>query len=49
MDGSSFCTKYGRLGTDGQETVKEFDSTDKAKKEYEKIVAEKVKKGYVEK
>jgi predicted DNA-binding WGR domain protein len=49
MDGTSFCTKYGRLGTDGQETVKEFDSADKAKKEYEKIVAEKVKKGYVEK
>ena len=49
MDGNSFCTKYGRIGTDGQETVKEFDSLDKAKKEYEKIVAEKVKKGYVEK
>ncbi len=49
MDGSSYCTKYGRIGTDGQETVKEYDSLDKAKKEYEKIVAEKVKKGYVEK
>ena len=49
MDGNSFCTKYGRIGTDGQETVKEFDTLDKAKKEYEKIVAEKVKKGYVEK
>jgi predicted DNA-binding WGR domain protein len=49
MDGSSFVTKYGRLGTDGQETIKEFDTTDKAKKEYEKLVAEKTKKGYVEK
>ncbi len=49
MDGSSFCTKYGRIGSDGQETVKEFDTADKAKKEYEKLVAEKVKKGYVEK
>ena len=49
MDGTSFCTKYGRIGTDGQETVKEFDSVDKAKKEHDKLVAEKVKKGYVEK
>ena len=49
MDGTSFCTKYGRIGTDGQETIKEFDSVDKAKKEHDKLVAEKVKKGYVEK
>jgi len=49
MDGTSFITKYGRIGTDGQETVKEFDTADKAKKEYDKLVAEKTKKGYVEK
>jgi predicted DNA-binding WGR domain protein len=49
LDGSSFTTKYGRIGADGQETIKEFDSADKAKKEYEKLVAEKTKKGYVEK
>jgi predicted DNA-binding WGR domain protein len=49
LEGSSFTTKYGRLGTDGQETMKEFDSADKAKKEYDKLVAEKTKKGYVEK
>jgi predicted DNA-binding WGR domain protein len=49
LDGSSFTTKYGRIGTDGQETIKEFDTADKAKKEYEKLVSEKVKKGYVEK
>ena len=46
LDGNSFTTTYGRLGTDGQSTTKEFDSPDKAKKEFDKLVAEKVKKGY---
>ena len=46
LDGTSFTTKYGKIGTDGQETVKEWDDEDKAKKEYDKLVAEKTKKGY---
>lgn len=46
LDGSSFTTKYGKIGTDGQVTLKEFDSEDKAKKEYDKLIAEKTKKGY---
>jgi predicted DNA-binding WGR domain protein len=49
LDGSSFTTRYGKIGTPGQETLKEYDSADKAKKEYDKLVAEKTKKGYVEK
>jgi len=49
LDGSSFTTRYGKIGTPGQETLKEYDTADKAKKEYEKLVAEKTKKGYVEK
>jgi predicted DNA-binding WGR domain protein len=49
MDGTSFSTRYGRIGTPGSETVKDWGTTDKAQKEYEKLVAEKVKKGYVEK
>ena len=49
MDGTAFTTRYGRIGTPGQETVKDWGSADKAKKEYDKLVAEKVKKGYVEK
>jgi len=49
LDGSSFSTRYGKIGTPGQETLKEYDSADKAKKEYDKLVAEKTKKGYVEK
>jgi predicted DNA-binding WGR domain protein len=46
LEGSAFQTKYGRIGTPGAVTLKEFDSPDKAKKEYDKLVAEKVKKGY---
>src|SRR6202012_4659627 len=46
LDGSSFTTKYGKIGTDGQETIKEWDDDDQAKKEYDKIIAKKVKEGY---
>ncbi len=49
LDGTSFTTRYGKIGTPGQETLKEYDTADKAKKEYDKLVAEKTKKGYVEK
>jgi DNA ligase-1 len=48
LDGSSFTTRFGRIGTDGQSSEKDFDSKDQAKKEYDKLVAEKTKKGYVE-
>ncbi|MEI7893546.1 MAG: WGR domain-containing protein [Myxococcales bacterium] len=46
LDGTSVTTTYGRIGTDGQTSLKEFDSEAKAKKEHDKLVAEKVKKGY---
>lgn len=49
LEGTSVITTYGRIGTDGQNTVKEFDTEAKAAKEYDKLVAEKTKKGYVEK
>lgn len=48
LDGSSFTTRYGKIGTDGQQSMKEYDSPAQAKKEYDKLVAEKTKKGYVE-
>ncbi len=47
LDGSSFTTTYGKIGTGGSQTLKEFDSDEKAKKEYDKLIAEKVKKGYL--
>jgi predicted DNA-binding WGR domain protein len=46
LDGSSFTTTYGRIGTDGQMSLKEYDSEAQAKKEYDKLIAEKTKKGY---
>ncbi len=42
----SFTTKYGKIGANGQTTIKSFGSTIEAKKEHDKLVAEKVKKGY---
>jgi uncharacterized protein (TIGR02996 family) len=46
LAGTSFTTQYGRIGSKGQKTLKEYDSADKAAKEYEKLIAAKVKKGY---
>jgi len=48
-DGMAFTTRYGKIGTDGQISMKEYDSDDKAQREYDKVVAEKTKKGYLEK
>jgi len=41
-------TRYGKIGTPGQQTLKEFGDAAAAKKEYDKLVHEKTKKGYVE-
>jgi len=49
MDGNDVVTRYGRIGSDGQETRKSFDSPERAEKEYNKLVSEKLGKGYVEK
>ena len=46
LEGASFTTCYGRIGTDGQSTTKEWKSEAEAKKQYDKLVAEKTKKGY---
>lgn len=48
LDGSSFTVRFGRIGTDGQEQTKDFASDEQAQKEYEKLVQEKLKKGYEE-
>ena len=46
LSGKSFTTTYGKIGSNGQTTIKTFKSDADAKKEYDKLVAEKVKKGY---
>lgn len=48
LDGVSHTVTYGRIGTDGQSKTKEFPSEDKAKKEFDKLVAAKLGKGYVD-
>jgi len=47
--GNSFTVRFGRIGTAGQSQTKSFADEDKATREAEKLIAEKVKKGYVEK
>ena len=45
---TGFTTTYGKIGTSGQTSLKEYGSDAEAKKEYDKLVAEKTKKGYEE-
>jgi predicted DNA-binding WGR domain protein len=40
--------RYGRIGSDGQVILKQFESPERARRELEKLVAEKLRKGYVE-
>lgn len=48
LSGSSHTVRYGRQGTDGQTKTKDFDSAGKAWTSYDKLIAQKVSKGYVE-
>jgi DNA ligase-1 len=48
LDDATITTRWGKIGTDGQEKAKAFPSEEKAKAEYDKLVAEKTGKGYVE-
>jgi DNA ligase-1 len=49
MDGKDVTTQWGKIGTNGQTKTKTFADEAKAKKEYDKLLAEKTGKGYVEK
>ena len=49
LQGNNVVTRYGRIGSEGQETTKDFGSPGAAQKGYDKLVAEKLGKGYVEK
>jgi formylglycine-generating enzyme required for sulfatase activity/predicted DNA-binding WGR domain protein len=46
LNGSSYTITFGRVGTSGKSQEKNFDSADAAEKAFEKLVAEKLKKGY---
>ncbi|MBA3503688.1 MAG: WGR domain-containing protein [Myxococcota bacterium] len=44
--GKSFTTKFGKIGSNGQTKLKEHSTDAAAKAEYDKLIAEKTKKGY---
>jgi predicted DNA-binding WGR domain protein len=48
LQGKGFTVRYGKVGTAGQTQTKEFADAAKAKKEHDKLIAEKLAKGYVE-
>jgi len=48
QDGVDVTVSFGRIGTRGQTQVKPFADAPRAAREVEKLIAEKLKKGYVE-
>jgi predicted DNA-binding WGR domain protein len=46
QNGTTLNVTYGKTGTAGQKNVKEFDSVQKAEKERDKLINEKLGKGY---
>jgi len=46
LNGASFTTTFGKIGSSGQTSTKSFDTDAKALVEYNKLIAEKTKKGY---
>lgn len=48
LQGRQFSVRFGKIGAAGQTQVKEFADEAAARREHDKLVAEKLKKGYVE-
>ena len=48
LDGNAFTVHFGRIGTIGQAKPKAFGNDDTAKQEYDKLILEKTRNGYVE-
>lgn len=48
LEGAQFSVSFGRIGTEGQAQTKTFGSEAKARVEHDKLVREKVAKGYKE-
>ena len=49
LEGVEVHTRYGKIGSEGQRTLKDEGSAEKAQKLFDKLVREKTGKGYVEK
>ncbi|EKR72225.1 WGR domain protein [Leptospira noguchii str. 2006001870] len=48
VSGNSFTVTYGKTGTSGTSQTKTFDNEEKCLKEAQKLLSEKLKKGYIE-
>ena len=48
IEGATMFTRFGKIGANGQTTVKEFPVADDARATLDKSIADKIKKGYVE-
>lgn len=48
VDGSTLIVRFGKIGATGQTTRKEFRDEAAAQGEADKLIAQKVKKGYAE-
>ncbi|MGT2490937.1 WGR domain-containing protein [Cupriavidus basilensis] len=48
LSGTELSVSYGRIGSSGQVNLKQFDTAERARREMDKLVAEKLRKGYVE-
>jgi len=48
FNSTSFIVHFGRIGTAGQAKEKTFSSEDLARREYDKLILEKTKSGYIE-
>ena len=48
VDGSTVTVRYGKIGTNGQTSVKELASAAEADAQAAKVIGEKTKKGYTE-
>ena len=48
VEGKTLYVNYGKIGSNGQTQVKDFANSGDATKEYDKLVREKRKKGYVD-
>jgi predicted DNA-binding WGR domain protein len=46
QEGLTVTVRYGRIGAQGQTQTKTFDTIERAKREVEKLTAEKLRKGY---
>ena len=48
LEGTALSVRFGKIGTNGQTTVKEFPDLSAAEQARDKAITQKIKKGYTE-